>query len=145
MVRCNKNCVYMIQRIVNNMYTREIFMNDQTTTVALLKKCFDDFVREREWHQFHSPKNLSINIATEAAELMEHFLWCDTHSALDVLENNRQEIEDELADVLMAVCSFANASSIDLAGAFERKLAKAKLKYPVEKCKGRSDKYTVYL
>jgi dCTP diphosphatase len=120
-------------------------MNDQTATLAVLKKQFDDFVREREWHQFHSPKNLSMNIATEAAELMEHFLWCSTEKTDEVLQKNRAEIEDELADVLMGVCSFANASGIDLATAFERKLAKAKIKYPVEQCKGRSDKYTLYV
>ena len=63
----------------------------------------------------------------------------------EVLQKNRAEIEDELADVLMGVCAFANASGIDLATAFERKLAKAKIKYPVEQCKGRSDKYTLYV
>jgi dCTP diphosphatase len=119
-------------------------MNDDTTTLTTVKKQVDAFIQERDWHQFHSPKNLSMNIATEAAELMEHFLWCATQEAHQALEQHRTEIEDELADVLMAVCSFANACNIDVAQAFERKLAKHKAKYPVEKCKGRSDKYTSY-
>src|SRR5919106_5748279 len=114
-------------------------MNDQQTTLAEIKKQCDEFITQRDWHQFHSPKNLSMNIATEAAELMEHFLWCSTDQAEAVTEKQRTDIQDELADVLMAICVFANATNIDLADAFNQKLAKQKIKYPVEKCKGKSD------
>ncbi|HEV2916817.1 MAG TPA: nucleotide pyrophosphohydrolase [Candidatus Babeliales bacterium] len=119
-------------------------MNDHSTTINQLKQLVDDFIDQRDWHQFHSPKNLSMNIAAEAAELMEHFLWCSTQEASAIVNKQRSDIQDELADILMAVCTFANATGIDLSSALVHKLEKHKIKYPIEKCKGKSDKYTTY-
>ena len=111
-------------------------MNDTTTTVAQLKKIVSDFVQERDWQQFHSPKNLSMGIVGEATELMEKFFWMSLQESYASVTDNRQEIEDEAADVLFMLLAFCNASSIDIAAAFEKKVAQTKQKYPVEKSKG---------
>lgn len=117
-------------------------MNDTKKTVAELKQEAAAMVAERDWNQFHSPKNLSMGIAAEAAELMEKFLWIDSKASFDELATNRQEIEDECADVLIGLLCFANAANIDLSKAVEHKLALIKEKYPIEKSKGRATKYT---
>jgi NTP pyrophosphatase (non-canonical NTP hydrolase) len=117
---------------------------DTSTTLADLKQRVLAFVRERDWEQFHSPKNLSMALAAEAAELMEHFLWVEPAvSQARVGEPaRRREIEAELADVVIYALEFANIAGIDLAGAVDAKLAANAKKYPVEKARGRADKYT---
>ncbi len=117
-------------------------MSDQTTTVAELKEKFKKFVDERDWNQFHTPKNLSMGLSCEAAELMEHFLWITDEESKNVLEKKRVEIEHELADVVIYALAFSNQSNIDLSSAIDRKLQHNAEKYPVEKSKGRSTKYT---
>ncbi len=119
-------------------------MQDKSTTVAELRERVLAFAREREWEQFHSPKNLSMALAAEAGELMEHFLWADSKASADTARDpkKRTDIEDELADVVIYALEFANIAGIDLAAAIEAKLAKNAKKYPVEKARGRSDKYT---
>ena len=84
-----------------------------------------------------------MKIAVEAGELMEKFVWAENNAAsFKELENNRKEIEDECADILILIAAFANACKIDLASAFMTKLEEAKKKYPIDKAKGRSTKYT---
>ena len=119
-------------------------MQDKTTTVAELRERVLAFARERDWEQFHSPKNLSMALAAEAGELMEHFLWTDSKASADTARDpkRRTDIEDELADVVIYALEFANIAGIDLAAAIEAKLVKNARKYPVEKARGRSDKYT---
>lgn len=119
-------------------------MTDATTTVAELRERVLAFAREREWEQFHSPKNLSMALAAEAGELMEHFLWSDSSASNAVARDakKRPKIEDEIADVVIYALEFANIAGIDLAAAIERKLAANALKYPVEKARGRAEKYT---
>lgn len=119
-------------------------MQDDKTTVAELRARVLAFARERDWEQFHSPKNLSMALAAEAGELMEHFLWAESKTSGDILRDpkKRTEIEDEIADVVIYALEFANMGGIDLAAAIETKLAKNALKYPVEKAKGRANKYT---
>jgi NTP pyrophosphatase (non-canonical NTP hydrolase) len=114
-------------------------------TIAQMQKMVAEFVTEREWNQFHNTKNLSIAIAVEAAELMEHFMWCATEASGDVLKKNREAIEDEFADVLIGLLCFANAANIDVFKAFAHKLEKTKRKYPIEMVRGKSDKYTHYM
>ena len=77
-------------------------MNDQTTTVAELAKLIADFVDERDWNQFHSPKNISMSMAIEAAELMEHFQWISMEESREATEDIEQltAIGEELADVM---------------------------------------------
>jgi len=119
-------------------------MNDAITTLKQLKDHVDHMVVEREWQEFHTPKNLAMNIVAEASELMEHFLWCSTEQSPVVMAELRKEIEQELADVIIAAVAFANAAHIDIAHAFERKLQEVKDKYPVDSARGRADKYTAY-
>ncbi len=111
-------------------------MNDTNTTLQELKNSMAQFVQERDWEQFHSPKNISMSIAIEAAELMEKFQFCDLHASRAEVEKNRTEIEHELADVFAYLLSFANISNIDLSKAFERKMRLNEQKYPAEKVKG---------
>ena len=119
-------------------------MTDAKTTVAELRGRVLDFARAREWEQFHSPKNLSMALAAESGELMEHFLWTESGASKDVARDpkKRPKIEEEIADVVIYALEFANIAGIDLAAAIERKLAANALKYPVEKARGRADKYT---
>jgi NTP pyrophosphatase (non-canonical NTP hydrolase) len=117
---------------------------DATTTIAELKSRVLSFARERDWEQFHSPKNLSMALSAEAGELMEHFLWADSGASQERSREpgRRQKIEEEIADVVIYSLEFANITGIDLAAAIATKLAANARKYPVEKCRGRSEKYT---
>jgi dCTP diphosphatase len=119
-------------------------MQDKTTTIGELRERVLAFARERDWEQFHSPKNLSMALAAEAGELMEHFLWAESKASADTARDpkKRTDIEDELADVVIYALEFANIAGIDLAAAIDAKLGKNAKKYPVEKAKGRSEKYT---
>ena len=122
-------------------FLQRIFMNDTQTTLQELRSIAAQFVKDRNWQQFHDPKNLSMALSVEAAELMEKFLWYTNEASVQAVADNREAIEDELADVLAYVINFANATDIDLSQAFERKMAKNRQKYPVDKAKGRADKY----
>jgi dCTP diphosphatase len=117
-------------------------IKDSTVTIQELKNQMAQFVRDRDWGQFHNPKNLSMAIAAEAAELLEKFLWLDGTASHSELEKNRQEIEDELADIVIAALMFANSAKIDVARAIAYKMQEIAAKYPVEKAKGKCDKYT---
>jgi NTP pyrophosphatase (non-canonical NTP hydrolase) len=119
-------------------------LTDATTTISDLKARVLAFSRERDWEQFHSPKNLSMALAAEAGELMEHFLWVDSSASQERSREaaRRRRIEEEIADVVIYSLEFANVTGIDLAGAIEAKLAANALKYPVDKARGRSEKYT---
>ncbi|GHB97952.1 nucleotide pyrophosphohydrolase [Cerasicoccus arenae] len=119
-------------------------MTDSTATVSSLKQRVHDFAKERDWMQFHSPKNVSMALAAEAGELMEHFLWTDAPASHERARDpkRRGDIEDELADIVIYALEFANVTGIDLAAAINSKMAQNARKYPVEKAKGRSDKYT---
>ena len=119
-------------------------LSDSSTTVSELKARVLAFVREREWEQFHTPKNLSMALAAETGELMEHFLWATPEQSRSIVNeaNKRAKIADELADVVIYAIEFANITGLDISSAIEAKMAANAKKYPVEKAKGRSDKYT---
>lgn len=117
-------------------------MNDSITTLETLKKQLKKFVEERDWQQFHSPKNMSMLIAIEASELMEHFLWTDTQNSYKIFEQKREEIEHEIADVAKGILMFCQENNIDLVQAIEKKMQLDAAKYPIQKAKGSSKKYT---
>jgi len=119
-------------------------MNDKNTTLQQLKNLSEQFVKERDWQQFHSPKNASMGLMSEAGELMDFFLWCTTQESYQILEQKREDIEQELADIFMWVLLFAWENKIDLATTFTKKLELTKAKYPVDKCKGSPKKYNEY-
>jgi len=112
---------------------------DERTTVRELRRMVERFVRERDWEQFHTPKNLSMGMAVEAAELMELFQWHDAEgsAALMTRAQARRAAQEELADVMIYCLAFANRTGIDVAGAIRSKLAKNRRKYPVRRFRGR--------
>ncbi len=114
-------------------------MNDEQTTLAQLRKAVARFVDDRDWNQFHDPKNLAMSIAIESAELMEHFQWLRSDQLAGVRESTEimADIRHEVADILCFVLSFANAMQIDLSEAVEDKLARNAQKYPAEEFRGR--------
>ena len=118
--------------------------DDTSTSLQQLKEEIKAFAVERDWEQFHTPKNLSMAIAAEAAELMEHFLWKEGTESVDVLQDplKRQQIAEELADILIFSLEFANIAEMDVATIIRAKMKANAIKYPVEKAKGRADKYT---
>jgi len=118
-------------------------LTDASTSVSELKERVLAFARERDWEQFHSPKNLSMALAAEAGELMEHFLWATPEESHAVArgEAKRGRIAEELADVVIYALEFANATGLDVAAAIDAKMAANARKYPVDKARGRSLKY----
>jgi NTP pyrophosphatase (non-canonical NTP hydrolase) len=119
-------------------------LTDEGTTLAQLKQRVLVFAREREWEQFHTPKNLSMALAAETGELMEHFLWATSEHSRAIAADpaKREKIADELADVVIYALEFANMTGLDLATEIQRKMAANAEKYPIDKARGRSEKYT---
>ena len=113
--------------------------NDLTYLTRLVKT----FCEDREWDQFHSPKELAIGISTEAAELLDLFRFKSPEQmqAMFADKKIREKIEDEMADVLFMVLRMAQMNQVDLAQALTHKLEKNELKYPVEKARGSNRKY----
>ncbi|HJV65763.1 MAG TPA: nucleotide pyrophosphohydrolase [Geomonas sp.] len=113
-------------------------------TVEDLQLKVKAFCELRDWDQFHGPKDLAIGVSTEAAELLEHFRFQSDQQSLSLLNDphTREEIEDELADVLFFVLRFSQRFDVDLSKALLRKIEKSERKYPVEKAKGKNTKYT---
>ncbi|GIW79098.1 MAG: NTP pyrophosphohydrolase [Gemmatales bacterium] len=113
-------------------------MSDRTTTVDRLKEAVQQFARERDWGKFHNPKNLSMGLAAEAAELMEHFLWVDGEESHLVKEDAAKlgEVADEMADVACYLLTMSYTLGIDLSDAIRAKIAKNAVKYPADKCRG---------
>jgi NTP pyrophosphatase (non-canonical NTP hydrolase) len=114
-------------------------MSDSQTTLAELKQLVDDFVDRRDWHQFHSPKNLSMSLAIEAAELMEHFQWLSAEQSRDVPRQPQRlaAVSEELADVLCYALAMANQLGLDLSTAIRQKMAQNEQKYPADQYRGR--------
>ena len=114
-------------------------MPDSQTTVADLRALVTAFVAERQWQVYHDPKNLSMAIAIEAAELMEHFQWVRSDDLTEALQDPKlmSEIRDELADITCFVLGFTNALGIDLSDAVRQKMAKNIAKYPADQFKGK--------
>jgi dCTP diphosphatase len=116
---------------------------DAKSTFAELKQRILEFSDEREWGAIHTPKNISMALASEAAELMEHFLWTDSAQSRALCDDpvKGPKIREELADVLIYALEFANRTGIDVAQAIEEKVRVNGIKYPVEKARGNSKKY----
>lgn len=115
-------------------------MADAELTLAQLRERVQAFVHERDWEQFHSPKNLSMALAVEAAELMEGFIWDTTERSYE--RGREPAVADELADVIVYAVELANICGIDIADAVEAKMRKNAEKYPVAKARGKALKYT---
>ncbi len=114
-------------------------MSDETTSVAELRAQVKSFVAERDWEQFHSPKNLSMALAIEAAELMEHFQWLSVAQSRSLRNDRarREAVGEEMADVLCYLLAMANEMDLDLTTTMQAKMAKNAVKYPVAEFRGR--------
>jgi NTP pyrophosphatase (non-canonical NTP hydrolase) len=112
---------------------------DHDTTVGNLRRAVADFVNERDWQPFHTPKNLSMSIAIEAAELMERFQWLTTEEAQAAVEDfaERDAVADELADITIYCLSLSNALDLDVSAAVLRKLQTNEHRYPASEFRGR--------
>ena len=108
---------------------------DGQTTIAALRKHVSNFRDERNWLKDNSPKNLAISISVEAAELLEHFQWMSDKQICESVKDRtkKNQISDELADVLILCLGFSDVMSIDISEAIHAKLKKAAEKYPVTK------------
>lgn len=115
------------------------FSGDEQTTVAQLRALVRQFVEERNWRQFHSPKNLSMSLAIEAAELMEHFQWLTVEESREASRDpqRRADVAEELADVLAYALALANELQIDVSAALRSKMVKNARKYPADEFYGR--------
>ncbi|HEX3568195.1 MAG TPA: nucleotide pyrophosphohydrolase [Candidatus Saccharimonadales bacterium] len=100
------------------------------------------FRDERNWKQFHNPKDLAISLLLEASEVLEHFQWKSPQEMATYLKHHKDDVAEELADVLYCVLLMAHDLDIDIAAASSQKLAKNAKKYPVEKAGGNHKKYT---
>ena len=109
-----------------------------------LRDCLREFAMERDWDQYHTPKNLSMALIAEAAELIEHFQWVDGNLSHILHENTRKSVEEELADILIYLVRISDKLEIDLYDAVERKIAINEKKYPADKVRGSAKKYTEY-
>lgn len=110
-----------------------------------LRNRINAFVAERDWAQFHTPKNLSMAMIVEAAELVEHFQWDTPQESQQLSAEKREAVSHELADTFVYLLRIAEVLEIDLIEAANQKIALNALKYPVEKAKGSNAKYTEYL
>lgn len=120
-------------------------MSDEKTTLKQAKERIAVFTQERDWQQFHTPKNISMALAAEAAELMELLLWCESQKSFELVQKQLTEVKHEVADVAAYLLIFCNVTGIDLSEALTEKLLINERNYPVKKCKGKSAKYTHYL
>jgi NTP pyrophosphatase (non-canonical NTP hydrolase) len=111
--------------------------------IAALQEKILAFAAERDWQQFHDPKNLAMAVAVEAGELMDHFRWVPNAESLRVLDDTktRAGVEEEAADVMILLLEFAAVTKIDIKAAVEKKLARNAERYPVALSKGNATKH----
>lgn len=113
-------------------------------TLELLRNKLRHFAAERDWDQFHSPKNLSMALIAESAELVEHFQWLTEEKSRNISAKKLAEIELEIADIQIYLVRLADELGVDIMAAVEKKLAMNAQKYPADKVRGSSKKYTEY-
>jgi NTP pyrophosphatase (non-canonical NTP hydrolase) len=114
-------------------------MHDTETTLMELRQIVRQFVDDRDWHRFHSPKNLAMSLSIEAGELMEHFQWLTAEQSRAVADDEEKlaAIGEELADVLCYALAMANELKLDVSTAVGDKICKNALKYPASEYRGR--------
>ena len=115
-------------------------MQDLNQLQAYLRQ----FAKDRDWDQFHSPKNLSMALSVEVSELLENFQWLTEEQSYTLDQQQRSAVADEIADVQIYLARLADKLDINIGKAIEQKIVKNEAKYPAEKVKGSSKKYTEY-
>ncbi len=116
----------------------------QNLNLKELSQRLREFADARDWDQFHSPKNLSMALSVEAGELVECFQWLTEEQSSDLSGNQLNAVVEEIADVQLYLIRLADKLGVDIADAVEKKIEKNGAKYPVDKVKGSSKKYTEY-
>lgn len=109
-----------------------------------LRQAVRTFAEERDWDQFHTPKNLAISLSIEAAELLEPFQWLSRGDASELSETKKEQVRQEMADVMLNLVRLADKLEVDLIAAALDKLEMNRAKYPVDKVKGSAKKYNEY-
>lgn len=115
-----------------------------STDLNTLKQRLSDFADARDWNQFHSPKNLSMALSAEVAEIIEHFQWLTEEQSKNLPKNKLKEVATELADTLIYLIRLADKLDIDLMAAATAKIELNEQKYSIDKAKGNAKKYTEY-
>lgn len=117
---------------------------DNKINIEQLKELVKKFCDDRDWEQFHNPKDLAIGLSTESNELLSLFRFKDTNDMEEILSNpqKKEDIEDETADIFFFLLRFAQMYNIDLSKALEKKVEKNNRKYSIEKFKGSNKKYS---
>lgn len=118
-------------------------MNNPSDLLMLRDK-LRAFAHARDWNQFHSPKNLSMALMVEAAELMEHFQWLTEDQSANLDTTKKALVAEELADILLYLVRLSDKLGVDLPEAALHKLEKNAMKYPAEQVRGSAKKYTEY-
>ena len=119
-------------------------MNDQVTTLAQIRDALRQFNADRDWGRYHSPRNLSMALCVEAAELMELYLWAADEGPQPPVAARLPRVAEEAADVAICLLNFCERADIDLAAAIAAKLEANARKYPAEQVRGRLDKHDEY-
>jgi NTP pyrophosphatase (non-canonical NTP hydrolase) len=119
-------------------------VNSEIDRLTELRDRLRGFVRERDWEQFHSPKNLAMAMIVEAAELVEHFQWATEQESRELGDEQRIKVEQEIADTFIYLLRLSDVLGMDLIDAAHRKMDLNAKKYPADKARGRNDKYTAY-
>lgn len=117
-------------------------MSETTDSFESLRDALRAFAAERDWDQYHSPKNLAVALSVEAAELLQNFQWVSDDQSTTLSRDVIARVRDEMADVLLYLVRLADKLNVDLTEAAQRKIEVNTLRYPVEKARGRSTKYT---
>lgn len=109
-----------------------------------LRVRISNFAKERDWDQFHSPKNLAMALIVEAGELLEHFQWLKQSESFELSPDKLEAVAEELADILVYLVRIADQLGVDLISATHKKIEANESKYPADKVRGSARKYTEY-
>ena len=115
---------------------------EESDALSRLRDELRRFATERDWDQYHSPKNLAAALCVEAAELLEHFQWCTDNESKALPPDQLAEVQEEMADVLLYLVRLADKLDVDLFEAANNKIVLNAQKYPVDKARGNNRKYT---
>ena len=119
-------------------------MRDRDTSIENIRARLRSFNAVRDWGQYHCPRNLAMALSAEAGELLALYLWCEDGGPQPRVVGREAKVPEELADVAICLLNLCEAAGVDLAQAVEAKLAKNEAKYPVERVRGRMEKYDEY-
>jgi len=114
------------------------------TDIEKLQQRLQEFADQRDWNQFHSPKNLAMALMVEAAELAEHFQWLTQQESYELEDEKLEKVAEELADIFVYLVRLADRLGVDLPAAVDRKITLNEQKYPAERVRGSARKYNEY-